>query len=101
MATIAPINLIEIIDGRFRKKARIVGSAITVEEIVNMHLRNGISIDALAEDYDLNHAQIHAALAYYYTHKEDIDAGIQQSEQLLEENAVPLTSLIEKAKGRG
>ena len=75
-----------------------VGSTITVEEIVSMHLRNGVAIDTLVEDYDLDRAGVYAALAYYYTHRDEIDNGIRQSEKLIEENAIPLTTLIETAK---
>jgi uncharacterized protein (DUF433 family) len=100
MGTIVPLNLIEIVEGAFRKKARIVGTVFTVEEIVAMHLLNGVSIEELVEDYGLTRAGIHAALAYYYTHQDEIDEGIRQHDRLIRENATPLSALIEKAQQR-
>ena len=100
MGTIAPINLIEIVEGAFREKVRIVGTVFTVDEIVNMHLRNNVPIEELVEDYGLTRAGIHAALAYYYLHQEEIDESIRFSEKLIEENSTPLRELIEKAQQR-
>ena len=100
MGTIVPINLIEIVEGRLRKKARIVDTVFTVEEIVAMHLRNEVPIEELVKDYGLTRAGIHAALAYYYLHQEEIEEGIRQHDKLIEENAIPLSSLIEKAQQR-
>jgi uncharacterized protein (DUF433 family) len=100
MGTIDPINLIEIIDTAFGKRARIVGTVFKVTEIVNMHLRNEVPIEELVEDYGLTRAGIHAALAYYYTHQEEIEADIRLSEKLIEENAIPLSAVIEKARQR-
>jgi hypothetical protein len=34
----------------------------------------GLSVDEIVKDYDLSHAQVHAALAYYYDHRAEIDA---------------------------
>ena len=42
--------------------------------------------DAIQRQYpDLSLGQIHSALAYYYDHKEEIDAAIEEGERFVEE----------------
>lgn len=54
-------------------KPRIVGRRITVADVAFWYLRQGRSIDEIAQEYNLTHAQIHAALTYYYDHRAAID----------------------------
>lgn len=49
------------------------GTRITVAEIVMMHVLNHLPIEWIVENYPLSHAQIYAALAYYYDHQAEID----------------------------
>ncbi len=55
-------------------KPRIVGRRITVSDVATWFLQMGLTVDAIVQDYDLSHAQVHAALAYYYDHRAEIDA---------------------------
>ncbi len=55
-------------------KPRIVGRRITVSDVATWFLQVGLSVDQIVKDYDLSHAQVHAALAYYYDHRSEIDA---------------------------
>jgi uncharacterized protein (DUF433 family) len=55
-------------------KPRIVGRRITVSDVATWFLQMGQTIDEIVQDYDLSHAQVHAALAYYYDHRAEIDA---------------------------
>ena len=55
-------------------KPRIVGRRITVSDVAIWFLQMGLSVDEIVRDYDLSHAQVHAALAYYYDHRAEIDA---------------------------
>jgi uncharacterized protein (DUF433 family) len=57
-------------------KPRIRGRRITVQDIVIWHERLGKTVDEIASEYDLTLADIHAALAYYFDHREDIDVRI-------------------------
>jgi hypothetical protein len=42
-----------------------------------MHLRNDSPIEWIVENFEvLDHAKIHAALAYYYAHQNEIDADL-------------------------
>jgi uncharacterized protein (DUF433 family) len=58
-------------------KPRIRGHRITVQDIVVWHERLGRSADELATEYGLSLADVYAALAYYYDHREEIDRAIQ------------------------
>ena len=61
---------------------RVAGRRITVDFVVNYIERLKGSVEEMTEAFDLTPAQIHAALAYYYDHREEIDALIAEAEQL-------------------
>ncbi len=65
-------------------KPHIVGHRITVHNIVIWHEHLGLSIDEIATQYDLTLAEIYAALAYYYDHKQEIDQSMAESEAFVE-----------------
>ncbi len=50
-------------------KPHITGHRITVQNIAIWHEQMGYSVDEIATEYDLTLAEIYAALAYYYDHK--------------------------------
>jgi len=66
-------------------RPRIAGHRITVEQVAIWHDRMGQSADEIATDYDLELADVHAALAYYYDHREQIDGAIENSDKWIEE----------------
>ena len=70
----------EIVSG----KPHIAGHRITVQNIVIWHERMGYSVDEIANEYNLTLAQIFSALAYYYDHKSEIDASIEESSSFVE-----------------
>ena len=61
-------------------KPRISGRRITVQNIMFWHERLGMSADEIATEYDLSLADVYAALAYYYDHREEIDRTIAEDE---------------------
>ena len=65
-------------------KARIAGRRITVQNVVNWHEHMGYSVDEIASQYDLQLAEIYAALAYYFDHKSDVDHSIANDEEFAE-----------------
>ena len=65
-------------------KPRIAGHRITVQNIVIWHDRLGMSADEIACEYDLTLADVHAALAYYFDHREEIDRSIEAGEAFAE-----------------
>jgi uncharacterized protein (DUF433 family) len=57
-------------------RPRIRGRRITVQDIAIWHERLGKGADEIAAEYDLTLADVYAALAYYFDHREEIDARI-------------------------
>ncbi len=43
------------------------------------HERLGWSEDQIASEYDLSLADVYAALAYYFAHREEIDRSLKES----------------------
>lgn len=75
---------IESTPGLCGGKPRIAGHRITVQSIVIWHDRMGRSADEIATEYDLDLADVHAALAYYFDHRDEIDRSIDESDQWVE-----------------
>lgn len=69
---------IEITPGIVGGRPRIAGHRITVEDIVIWHERLGRGINEIAVEYGLSLADVHAALAYYFDHREAIDQSIAE-----------------------
>jgi len=65
-------------------RPRIRGRRITVQDIAIWHERLGKTADEIASEYDLTLADVHAALAYYFDHREDIDARIVEDRTFAE-----------------
>jgi uncharacterized protein (DUF433 family) len=71
---------IEITPGIAGRKPRISGHRITVQNIAIWHERLGKSVDEIAAEYELTLADVHAALAYYFDHRAEIDDSIRAGE---------------------
>ena len=56
----------------------IAGTGLRVTDLVMANLFHGRTPDEIAADYELSLAQVHAALAYYYQHKGELDEDIRQ-----------------------
>jgi uncharacterized protein (DUF433 family) len=65
-------------------KPRIAGHRITVCDIVMWHERLRKSVDEIASDYGLTLADVHAALAYYFDHRADIDKDMADGQVFAE-----------------
>ncbi len=84
--TVLSINMIvsnpEIRSGR----PIIAGTTLRVQDIAVAHVYKGYSPEEVVRQYPtVNLAQVHAALAYYYDHKADIDRQIEEDEKFLRE----------------
>ena len=75
---------IEVTPGVAGGKPRIAGHRITVHNIAIWHERMGKSADEIATEYDLTLADVYAALAYYFDHREEIDRDIEESQGFVE-----------------
>lgn len=85
---------IEITPGICGEKPRISGHRITVQNIVIWHERIGKSADEIATEYNLKLSDIHAALAYYYDHRNEIDESILSDEMLISELKMTMPSKV-------
>ena len=80
---LAPINHISLDD---RGVAYVTGTRIKVRHIVAEKNAWGLTHEQIQEGHEnLSLAQIHAALAYYYDHKSEIDAEIAESKREVEQ----------------
>ncbi|MGD0656270.1 MAG: DUF433 domain-containing protein [Thermoguttaceae bacterium] len=96
MATKTLDQLIEITPGISGGKPRIAGHRITVQNIAIWHERLGRSADEIAAEYDLSLTEVYAALAYYFSHREEIDRSISESESFVEQMKSKTPSKIKK-----
>ena len=77
------MNTIESIDLIYRNpevrggRPCIVGTDLRVLDLVISKIFGERTPDELAQDYDLSMAEVHAALAYYYCNKDEIDSDIR------------------------
>ena len=65
-------------------RPRIRGRRITVQDIAIWHERLGRGVDDIAAEHDLSLADVHAALAYYFDHREEIDARMTEDRAFAE-----------------
>jgi len=64
------------------EKAHIRGRRITVQDVAIWHERLGRSADEIATEHDLTLADVYAALAYYFDHRDDIDRRFADDQAL-------------------
>jgi uncharacterized protein (DUF433 family) len=76
---------------------RIAGSRIRVKDIVIWHIHRGMSLDEIITKWPhLTHAGVHAALAYYYDRRDEIEAEIAADEAWYEEMKAKTPSLVQE-----
>ncbi|MBM4341614.1 MAG: DUF433 domain-containing protein [Deltaproteobacteria bacterium] len=74
---------VEITPGVSGGKPRIAGHRIRVMDIVLWQTKCGWSPDEIVSQFpQLSLADVHAALAYYWDHKEEIEADIRSAEEI-------------------
>ena len=86
-------------------KPCIAGRRITVQNIAIWHERLGQSVEEIATVYDLELADIYAALAYYFDHRDAVDESIRQDEEFVNSlrarTASPLQEKLESMRRDG
>lgn len=80
-------------------KPRIAGRRITVQDIVRWHERLALSADEIASEHGLSLADVYAALAYYYDHREEIDQVMKADEAFVAELRQHITSKLRAKLG--
>ncbi len=99
MSTLSLDRHIASVPGVRGEQPRIAGRRISVADVAVWHERMGKSVDEICAEYDLTLAQVHAALAYYFDHKAEIDARLADDEALAERMRAATPSLLaEKLK---
>jgi uncharacterized protein (DUF433 family) len=86
-------------------KPRIDGHRITVEHIAVSHEHLGRTPAEIAASHPtITIAQVHAALAYYHVHKDEIEADIQKGDELVQalkaQNPSLLAQRIEEQRAK-
>ena len=87
---------IEIKPGYSGGKPRIVGRRIKVQHIAVWHEQMDMPPDEIAAEYDLTLADVHAALAYYFDHRESIDRDIRHDKTFADALRKASPSLLQK-----
>jgi len=83
-ATILNIDSI-ISDPKIRNgRPVIAGTTLRISDVAAWHNFGGLAAEDLAQHFQLPLGQIHAALAYYFLNKQDIDAEIRANADVAE-----------------
>ncbi len=77
-------------------KPCIAGHRITVQNVIIWHERMGLSADEIASNNGLSLADVYAALAYYYDHRQEIDDAILADESYVAQLRNRLPSKLSK-----
>ena len=83
-------------------KPRIAGRRITVADIALWHLHQNWPIDDIVMEFGLTHAEVYAALAYYYDHRAELDQN--EADEIADVEALKQqcpSKLQAKLAGRG
>jgi uncharacterized protein (DUF433 family) len=75
---------IEVTPGVASGRPTISGRRITVRDIAIWHERLGRNADEISADHDLTLAEVYAALAYYFDHRDELDRDIEESAAFVE-----------------
>lgn len=79
---------------------RTINQRVKVKMIIQKHLAGGEPVQAIAEHYGIELADVHAALTYYYDNQAQMDAEFEREEALLQEVGVSGAALRESIQRR-
>lgn len=93
---------IEIVEAAGGPKARIAGHRIRVQDVVIWHEKLGMSPDEIVYHHPtITLADVYAALAYYWDHRDEVEQAIAEGHALAEElRSRTKSRLSEKLKYR-
>jgi uncharacterized protein (DUF433 family) len=82
-------------------KPRIAGHRITVADVAIWHERMGMSPDEIVFEYPtITLSDVHAALAYYFDHRDEVDREIREAEEFAERFRAGAPSIFEELGAR-
>ena len=88
---------IEVVSGIRGPKPRIAGHRIRVQDVAIWHEKLGMSPDEIVYAHPaLTLADVHAALAYYWDHREEIEQTIIEDHAFAEELRRHSVSVLEE-----
>ncbi len=77
---------IELVEAAGGPKPRIKGSRIRVQDVAIWHEKLGMSPDEIVEQYpQLTLAGVHAALAYYWDHRDELERRMAREDAVVKE----------------
>src|SRR5438105_15205914 len=79
----------------------ILGHRIKVKHVAIWHEQMGMTPTEIVATYPtITLAQVHAALAYYYDHRDEIQAEIEEERRFVEQLRAGQPSILEKVRPR-
>src|SRR4051794_3067577 len=82
-------------------KPRIAGHRITVADVAIWSERMGMSPDEIVSEYPtITLSDVHAALAYYFDHRDEVDREIRDGEEFAEKLRAGAPSVFDELKAR-
>jgi uncharacterized protein (DUF433 family) len=102
MSTIIEKSHIECTPGICGGKPRIAGHRIRVQDIYVLHELKGLSPDEILGVFpDISLADVHAAMTYFWDHREEIQQQMKDDEEFVESlRAKAGPGLIERLQGK-
>ncbi len=77
-------------------KPRIAGHRFTGQDVAVWHQQMGKRVEEICSGYSLGLADVHAALAYYFDHQDEVDRSISESDAFVEALRRSTPSVLEK-----
>jgi uncharacterized protein (DUF433 family) len=96
MKTLKTANHIVTTPGFRSGRPRIAGTGPTVADVATLHLKMDLSLEEICGKYDVSPAAVHAAMAYYYDHRREIEAGIARDNTLAQSMKRSSPSLLRR-----
>jgi uncharacterized protein (DUF433 family) len=82
-------------------KPRVAGHRITVADVAIWHEGMGMSPDEIVSEYPtISLSDIHAALAYYFDHRDEVDREIHEGEEFAAKLRAGVPSIFEELNAR-
>jgi uncharacterized protein (DUF433 family) len=81
-------------------RACVAGSRVRVMDVVGLHERSGLSPDEIVDQFpSITLADVYAALAYYFDHKDEIDGDFRDAREIADRLRAQFPTLREKRGG--
>jgi uncharacterized protein (DUF433 family) len=91
-----PVNHIEIIDGT----AVIAGRNLKAKMVAAMVVKWGETVEETMEHYELSHAEVYAALAYYYDNEEAIERSFREADEYVKRVGISADEHLAQLRAR-